>query len=133
MSHKALWAGLEMCVVLVFSATITNQIITPVLFLPVKRAVVLAGFEVLSRQLFERGDASTPRVLAAPQNWSKQRAFERSRGDLFATKLLTPSGPAKAVQNRFAILSLYPFLCQQRKGLARRGETLHPRHAAGIR
>lgn len=24
------------------------------------------------------------------------------RGDLFATKLLTPSGPAKAVQNRFA-------------------------------
>jgi len=60
------------------------------------------------------------------------------QGDLFATKLLTPSGPAKAVQNRFAILSLRPFLCQQRKGLACRGETRHSNlscqssHAAGI-
>jgi hypothetical protein len=97
---------------------------------PVKRAVVLAGFEVLRRQLFERGDVSTPRVLAAPQKWSKQRAFERSRGSflchfLAAQKVTRPPGrnPAYALCRRHQINQY----CQWVE------ETRHPRHAAGIK
>ncbi|MCT6700174.1 hypothetical protein [Rheinheimera sp. 4Y26] len=98
---------------------------------PVKRAVVLAGFEVLSRQLFEASDGSARRVLAAPQNWSKQRAFERSRGDFFASLSLSakketrPPGrnPASVPCRRHKINQ------QCRWGAA----TPHPRHTAGIK
>jgi hypothetical protein len=45
----------------------------------------LAGFEVLSRQLFERGDASTPRVLAAPQKRVKTAGFRAISGSFFAS------------------------------------------------
>jgi hypothetical protein len=86
----------------------SEKLITkPALFLPVKRAVVLADFEVLRRQLSERGDASTPRVLAAPQKRVKTAGFRAIPGSFFASLFVDTKSdsPAEASLRCYSAIS----------------------------
>jgi hypothetical protein len=63
----------------------------------------LAGFEVLSRQLFETADVSSRRVLAAPQKRVKTTGFRAISGSFFAslfvdTKSDSPAGAKPGIR-----------------------------------